>query len=249
MTEYQIKLAGALPKGAPNGFADPVLAEELARTVVEARSFQPRIAVIVYDAKSATVGTDGEVTVTVRVRRLQPVDSMTNRRAVEQVLLSEYREQTGAHVLPFDVEGVTKAAFVDLPKTDEEIDALEADEQDHMSPSDELRRHLERVHGIPEAHLLTPEAADAKHAAEHDGDMPEALAHDREWLGWTRADLEAAMSENDGFDPYGAVIGVSEGDDPDVDAVEDSVIGSDEDEDEDEAEQGVLHVDFSGSRS
>jgi hypothetical protein len=231
MTEYQIKLAGALPKGDPNGFADPVLAEELARTVVEARAFQPRVAVIVYDAKSATVGTDGEVTVTVRVRRLQPVASMTNRRAIEQVLLSEYREQTGAHVLPFDLESVTKAAFVDLPKTNEEIDAQEADEQDHMSPTDELRRHLERVHGVPEAHLLTPEAAEAKHEAEHAGDMPDVLAHDREWLGWTRADLEAAQAESDGDDP---------------DAAEDSVIVSSDDEED--AEQGVLHVDFSGSR-
>lgn len=232
MSEFHVKLAGALPKGDPNGFADAVLAEELARTVVEGRAFQPRVAVIVYDAKAATVGTDGEVTVTVRVRRVQPVASDVNRRAIEQVLLSEYREQTGAHTLPFDVEGVTKAAFVDLPKTDEEIDAIEADEQDNMSPTDELRRHLERVHGVKEAHLLTPEAADAKHESEHDGDMPEVLAHNRGWFGWTRADIEAATAESDGDDP----------DDPDP------LQGHRDDGTDDHEDVNAFDVDFSGQR-
>lgn len=32
--------------------------------------------------------------------------------------------------------------------------------------------------------------------------MPEMLQHDREWHGWTRADLEASEAESDG-DPDG----------------------------------------------
>lgn len=236
MSEFAIKLAGALPKGDPNGWADPQLAEELARTVTEGRSVQPRVAVVVYDAKAVNVATDGEVTVTVRVRRVQPVSSMTNRRTIEQVLLTEYREQTGAAMLPFDVEAVTKQAFVDLPKTDEEIDAEEADEQDRMSPTDELRRHLERVHGVAEAHLLTAEEADAKHEAEHDGDMPEVLAHDRDWLGWTRVDLEAAQAESDGREEVLR-------DETDAAAVSDDDYGRDLDD-----EAPIPGVEFSGTR-
>lgn len=197
MPEYLNKLSGALPKGTSNGFADDVLAEELWSAKIEGRNVQPRAAVIIYDVAEAKVNKDGDHVVTCRILRIQPVSSLTNRRALEKVLISEYREQTGAHLLPYDVESVAKQAFIDLPKTDEEIDAIEADEQDHMSPTDELRRHLERVHGIAEAGTFTPEEADSRHTADHDGDMPDVLQHDREWLGWTRADLEATEAEAD----------------------------------------------------
>lgn len=203
MPEYVIKLAGALPKEATNGWADDVLAEELWRAKIEGRNIQPRVAVLIYDVQEAKVDKSGAHVVTTRVRRVQPVDSMANRRLLEQVLLSEYREQTGSHTVPFDVAAITKQAFVDLPKTDDEIDMEEADEQDSMSPTDELRRHLERVHGIGEAHLYTAQEADAKHEAEHDGLMPSVLDHEPDWIGWTRVDIEAATAETDGQEPEG----------------------------------------------
>lgn len=244
MSEFQIKLAGALPKGDPNGWADEILAEELARTVTEGRQLQPRAAVIIYDAKSVNLGTDGTVTVNVRVRRVQPVVDDAHRRSIEQILVEAYRAQTGAAILPFDVESVTKAAFVDLPKTDEEIDQQEAEEQDNMSPTDELRRHLERVHGVESAHLMTAEEADAKHEAEHDGDMPDVLAHDRDWLGWTRADLEAAEAESEesgaGADDMvadGDETGVDDGDSPHPDGTG-----------EEYSEPGSLFDDGTGNR-
>ena len=200
MSEYVIKLAGALPKEAPNGWANRELAEELWHAKIEGRNVQPRVAVLIYDVQDAGINKNGDHVVTVRVLRVQPVDSLSNRRALEQVLLSEYREQTGSHTVPYEIAGITKQAFVDLPKTNDEIDLEEADEQDSMSPTDELRRHLERVHGIADAHTYTAQEADSKHEDEHAGFLPDVLAHEPDWIGWTRVDIEAATAETDGED-------------------------------------------------
>jgi hypothetical protein len=66
-----------------------------------------------------------------------------------------------------------------------------------MSPDDELRQHLDRVHGRENAHLLIDSEAEHLHRTDHDGGLPVALNHDPEWIGWTRADLEAATAETD----------------------------------------------------
>jgi hypothetical protein len=195
MSEYRIKLGAALPKGDPNGWDDTVLAKALADVVTDGHELPPRTAVIIYDAKDVKIGTDGTITVTARVRLVQPVSTLGGRRALKEVLTNERRVQTGAAVAPFDVDSVVKAAFVDLPRTDEEIDVEEAEEQDRMSPIDDLRRHLERVHGVAGVAGLTATELAAKHNANHDGGLPDALAHEPTWIGWTRADLEAAEVE------------------------------------------------------
>lgn len=194
MPEYIIKLAGALPKGDVNGWADEQLAEDLWHRKVEGRAIQPRVAVIIYGVREAKVDKNGDCVTTAEVLRVQPVAGNEHRRQLEQMLLAEYRSQTGAVMAPFDVESITKQAFVDLPKTNEEIDQLEAEELDLMSPTDELRRHLERVHGVEGASVMTAEESDSKHQAEHDGAMEEVLGHAHDDIFWTRADLEERIA-------------------------------------------------------
>lgn len=198
MSEYRIKLAGALPKEGNNGWDEASMAMELAEAVADGHVVPPRVAVVLYDVKGVNIGTDGIVTVTVRVRRVQPVAITDNLKAIESILVGEFKAQTGTAIQPFEVEQITKAAFRDLPKSVEEIDAQEAEEQDTLSPTDELRRHLERVHGIGEALNFTAEEAEAKHETQHAGELPLPLAHDPEWFGWTRAEIEAQEAESDG---------------------------------------------------
>jgi hypothetical protein len=201
MSEFIIKLAGALPKGeGVNGFDDEVLADDLWTAKIEGRSGMPRVAIVVYGVKEAKADKDGNRVVVVEALRVQPVKMLEGRRAVETVLLDEYTAEHG-DLLPFDVKHITKAAFADLPRDTDEIDQEEEHERETMSPSDELRRHLERVHGREDAHLLTDGEAEHRHGADHDGDLPGELAHERDWIGWTRADIEAATSETDG-DPH-----------------------------------------------
>jgi hypothetical protein len=199
MSEFIIKLAGALPKAEAqtNGWDDTLLAQELWETKIEGRHVQPRVAIVIYGVQEAKVDKKGDQVVTVDVRRVQPVAIVDSRRAIEEILTAEYRAQSGAHILPYEVEQITKAAFIDLPRTTEEIDAREAEELDHMSPTDELRRHLERVHGHDGAHLYTSEDADSKHRADHDGGLAEGLAHAEDWIGWTRADIELAAGDGE----------------------------------------------------
>lgn len=199
MSEFIIKLAGALPKAEAqtNGWDDSLLAQELWETKIEGRHVQPRVAIVIYGVQEAKVDKKGDQVVTVDVRRVQPVATVDSRRALEGILTVEYRAQSGAHILPYEVEQITKAAFIDLPRTTEEIDAREAEELDHMSPTDELRRHLERLHGHEGAHLYTAEEADAKHRADHDGNLAEGLEHNIDWIGWTRADIELAAGDGE----------------------------------------------------
>lgn len=198
MSEYKVKLAAALPKGESNGFADYVIVGDLAETTIGERSVQPRVALLVYDVKKTEIDPDdGTKTVVLRMRRVQPVTTVEGRRQAEQMLADEFSAQTGQAMLPYDLSALSKSAFADLPRSTEEIDEKESREQDMMSPTDELRRHLERVHGTGEAHLLTAEAAEEKHRADHDGGVLGPLTHDVEWTGWTRADLEAAEFEAD----------------------------------------------------
>jgi hypothetical protein len=201
VSESIIKLAAALPKGeGVNGFDDETLADDLWTAKIEGRSGMPRAAIVIYGVKEAKVDKDGNHVVVVEALRIQPVKTEEGRRSVETVLLDEYTAEHG-DLLPFDVKHVTKAAFADLPRDTDEIDQEEERERDTMSPADEIRRHLERVHGRADAHLLTDGEAEHRHGADHDGDLPGELQHDREWISWTRADIEAATSETDG-DPH-----------------------------------------------
>lgn len=199
MTTYQIKLAGKLPKGDPNGWDDTILAEDLAQAQLHGRA-PVHAAIIIYDVQKTEVGDDSTITSTVRVCRVQPVSSDSGRRALEDVLHTEWAEQRGDSMIPHDVEAITKRAFADLPRTDSETDEIEEREREGMTPHDEIRRHLERVHGREDAGGLTDAEAEHRHHADHDGDLPKVLQHAREWWGWTRADIEAATAESD--DPH-----------------------------------------------
>lgn len=195
--EHIIKLAGKLPKGDPNGFDDILLAEQIG----EAKRLHGRggmyVAVVVYDVSNADVGDNSTVTVKARPRYVQPVLTEDGRQAVETVLRDEYRAQRGVP-MPYEVEAVAKAAFADLPRSPAELDEIEERERERMSPVDELRMHLKRVHGRgDDIDGMTDAEVEHRHAADHDGDLPEQLAHDRTWIGWTRADLEAAEAESD----------------------------------------------------
>lgn len=205
MSEYKVTLAGALPKGDANGFDDYTISKPLFRSRADGTEERPRVALIIYGIRNADHGKDGINTVKIETLRAEPILTDTGRRLAEQMLADEYAARTGRAMLPYELTALSKSAFADLPRSTEEIDEKESREQDMMSPTDELRRHLERVHGTEEAHLLTAEAAEEKHRADHDGDVLGPLAHDVEWTGWTRADLEAAEfeAENDDSEPYG----------------------------------------------
>jgi hypothetical protein len=201
VSESIIKLAAALPKGeGVNGFDDEVLGDDLWTAKIEGRSGTPRVAIIVYGVKEAKADKNGDRVVVVEALRVQPVKTEEGRRAVETLLLDEYVGEHG-DILPFDVKHVTAPAFADLPRSTDEVDQEEERERETMSPHDELRRHLERVHGRADSHLLTDGEADHRHEADHDGDLPGELEHERDWIGWTRADIEAATAESDG-DPH-----------------------------------------------
>lgn len=199
MSQFIIKLAPALPRDDNNGFDDTLLAQQLWDAKIEGHAVQPRVAVVIYGAEEAKVDKKGDQVVKVDVMRVQPVISVDSRRAIEAILKAEYTKQTGAHLLPYEVERVTKQAFVDLPKTVEEIDAEEAEQLDHMSPTDELRKHLERVHGHGEGALVyTEEEAQSKHRTDHEGDLlTGGMEHDESWIGWTRADIELAAGDSE----------------------------------------------------
>jgi hypothetical protein len=221
MSESIIKLASALPKGdGVNGFDGIALADELWHSKIEGRFTRPRIAVIVYGVQEAKVDKKGDQVVTAEILRVQPVETEDGLRAVETVLRDEYVAEHG-DMIPFDVKQATAPAFADLPRETDEIDQAEERERETMSPADELRRHLERVHGRADAHLLTDGEAEHRHGADHDGDLPGELQHERDWIGWTRADIEAATAESDG-DPHAdeaheGQLPLGEGMEPDAD--------------------------------
>jgi hypothetical protein len=203
--ELIVKLAGQLPKGESNGLAD--LATNLAvyRDKMEHRYLPPRVALVVYDVREAKAGKDGIDVVTYEVSRIEPVTTTAGRRLAEQMLEDEFSARTGQAIMPFELAQLSKAAFADLPRTPDEIDEKQARERDLMSPTDELRKHLSVVHGVTDAHLLTAEGADSRHDADHETNMflDGPLAHEKDWVGWTRADLEEAEIEADDLPPEG----------------------------------------------
>jgi hypothetical protein len=212
--EYIAKLAGALPKESDlNGLGLDELVEELWKAKTDGRHVSPVAVVTLIDVKEAKTDQDGNRVTQLRVRLAQPMNSDAARRATETALYEEVVSRLGTP-LPHEVKRLTREAFADLPRTAEETDEIEERERDTMSPADEIRRHGERVHGWRDADLHSDDEARKAHEEDHDGDgdLPEALAHERDWIGWTRADLElAAASSDDGadaptlFDQDGAV--------------------------------------------
>jgi len=245
--EYGIKLAAALPKeeGA-NGLDDAFLAQELVDATTENRKIRPRVAVLIWDVQSADVSTNGKSVAKVRVRRWQNVTTVDGRRAVEGLLRDEYVSEHGDHI-PFDLNALSKVAFGDLPRETDEIDQQEEAERDRMTPADELRRHLERVHGVEGVDALTDGEVEAQHAKDHEGEMLGILAHDVEWIGWTRADLEEATADSDD-DNGDEVTGEPDGQLTigDVDLSDDQVATDEADTDD---SPGVPAAQFSGSEN
>lgn len=133
-------------------------------------------------------------TAVIEVRLVQPVTSEGGRRTAENLLTDEYAAQWLGEMPPFELATLVKAAFADLPRTPSEIDALELEQADIMTPTDVLRAHLRTVHGRADAGELTALEAEHRHGADHAGDLPDVLEHDQEWMGWTRADIEAAVA-------------------------------------------------------
>lgn len=196
--EYKVRLTAALPKGDGNGWDHATLAQALGRARVEQRAEQPHVALIVYGVRNVEISKDHVTTAVTEILRVQPVQSEEGRRRAEQMLADEYAFQTGGAMLPFELASLSKAAFADLVRSPGEIDEQELAEQDLMSPTDDLRRHLERVHGREDAASLTALEAEHRHEADHGGDLPDVLGHEPDWMGWTRADIEAATAEMDG---------------------------------------------------
>lgn len=199
MSDDTIKLNAKLPKGELNGFADGLLAEELCEQVTSGRVPTPRVAVIIYDVKKVEVDPDtGDRTAHVQIRRAQPIQRTDSRKAIENVLFDEFSMEHGP-VVPHAVEMLSKKTFSDLPRDPAEIDERESREQEHMTPADELRRHLDRVHGREDSLTMTDTEAEERHRADHEGNLlPEGLEHKAGWTGWTRAELEIAAA--DGLD-------------------------------------------------
>lgn len=194
--DYKVRLTAALPKGG-NGWDHSAIAEALGRPRIEQRAEQPRVALIVYGTRNAEVSKDHTVTAVLEILLVQPVQSEDGRRVAETMLADEYAYQSGGAMLPFELASLIKATFADMPRTPSQIDELEREQQDTMSPTDELRRHLERVHGRDDAAAMTALEAEHRHEADHAGDLPEVLDHLPTWIGWTRADIEAATSDED----------------------------------------------------
>jgi hypothetical protein len=184
VTEYKVTLAGTLPKGDPNGLNNQLLAEKLFRTRAEGRVETPVPLVMLCGVRNADHGKDGINTVKVEVLWAEPVRESEDRRAIKGVLAAEYLARTGAFVLPFELSELLTAAFRDLPLTAEEQNRVEAAEQDMMSPTDELRRHLEVVHGVAGAKGLTALEAENRHEVQHAAGAEHAL----DWHGWTLAE-------------------------------------------------------------
>jgi len=193
--DYKVRLTAALPKGDANGWDHATLAQALGRARVEQRAEQPHVALIVYGVRNAEISKDHVVTAVLEILRVQPVQSEEGRRVAEQQLADEYAFQTGGSMLPFELASLSKAAFADLSRSASAIDEAELAEQDSMSPTDELRRHLDRVHGRAEAAGMTALEAEHRHEADHAGDLPDVLDHAADWIGWTRAEIEAASAD------------------------------------------------------
>lgn len=197
--ELLVKLAGQLPKGDANGLDDYTTATKDFQDKIAHRYQPPRVALVIYGVQEAKAGKNGVDSVTYEVQRVEPVTTDAGRRLAEQMFDDEFASRTGQAMISYDLAQLSKQAFADLPRAADQIDEKESRERDLMSPTDELRCHLNRVHGVPDAHLLTAEAADSRHDADHEGDLfiNGPLTHEKDWVGWTRADLEEAEIDAD----------------------------------------------------
>lgn len=246
MSDYKIKLGATLPKGDPNGF-DYELAEELCNDVAAGRAIVPKVAVLVYDVKKIEIDADGTRTAVVRVRRVQPVEGREGLRHCRQILHDEYARKHG-EVLPFDLTALSKAAFAELGFDASEQDVAEEEEREQMSPLDELRRHLQVVHGVDDASSMTEFEVETRHKSDHEPDvLPEGMRHPEDDHFWTRADIEARTSQDDDPDADTAEDGGTSGRQSDTDNEDhDGLPTHLLDAEEPGAGGGVVAVDFSG---
>lgn len=200
----QIKLSATLPKGMLNGF-DEELAEELADLREARQRITPRAAVFLYDVQDIVLNADGSRTVRLRIRRAQPITLHDGRKAVAQALHDEIAARTGGDV-PVELADLSKHAFADVAESVEERDQREEAEREGMHPFDEMRRHLERVHGVENADTMTEFEAETRHKSDHEpGVLPEGLQHDEDERFWTWADIEARTEDDASDDNAGAV--------------------------------------------
>lgn len=154
-------------------------------------------------------GPDGpEHTAVVFIARINALTTITRLRAAQAMLIEEVSARRGeGTMLPFDVKKGIDDMFAGVNLEDverEELDAKEADEDGRLTENDRLRKHLVAVHKLDD-HGLAWDGTDADVNREHERlhETPEdgAPAHDAEWLGWTRLDLETAEADGDGETP------------------------------------------------
>lgn len=100
----EIKLAGVLPKGSPNGLGD------IALDLVQQPS-RTRVIIAIVDVKEITTHPDtGEVVPTVRIRRVEPItgpDASDARRLLERAM----ERRHGGERLPFELTEELDFAF------------------------------------------------------------------------------------------------------------------------------------------
>lgn len=256
---YKAKLLSELPKEHGNGFDGSLLAE-IAERLLSRQGVRPRVALVILEGEKAEAKADGTVIATLRASWVQPVLTPEVRRVCQQMLREEYLAADGAITLPFELDTLQAQTFGDLPRTASEVDDDQARERLDMTIVDELRRHLEVLHGVQDAEGLTAQEAHRLHDAEHaDGGaaMDPLSRHAPDFIGWTRAELEAAQIVSEEY----ASVGLSE-EDIMLAAAADAaapVVGDDEssyrqdgeswaEEEAREAGANVMHVEFGGPR-
>jgi hypothetical protein len=191
------KFSAEVPKGDGWG-VDKAVAAAVKKILNGEKS--PLIPVIgVIDIKAVTTDPEtGNVIATVRVRRLESLDDLETIREGQRVLMRAWAAKRGeGAMLPFEEKEFIERAFDGFDVAEIEQDEKEALEDQDLSESDRLRKHLQTVHGWEETDIrlaMEDSALRQEHVQEHEVPEPSYPQHDVEWWAWRRVDLDAAES-------------------------------------------------------
>lgn len=200
---YICKLKTALPKSATLNGLDEQLAEKLWTEDRNEHQVPPVVAVVVFDVDDTRKPRGKDRPAILEVAAVEQVTDVSDLRTVRDILRSASQTRLGGDVVPFDLADVLKRAFASLPRTVEQVDADEAEQQESMTGGDELRMHLDRVHDHSDTAGMTDGEATDLHDQDHDERLlAEEFEHSPDWIGWTRADMEiASIGAEADFDP------------------------------------------------
>lgn len=216
--DQEVKMAAALPKGKANGLTE--MARQLVREMVELDRSDVRPALVLFSVKEVKVAS-GSSTPVVQIIRFEPLTDVGHQMTAERMLVEEYRKRTGKGVMEYDLTAAMEAAFMSARDAAAQDEREEA-ERESMSPADEMRRHLERIHGVDNARGFTDQEAADRHARDHDNDgvgLDETNRHEADWIGWTRLDVEVATADDGRSDDE------PDDDEPTLDALSDAAGG------------------------